>query len=260
MTQINSCLRCIFIIFNIIFAIVGAFIFGIALLAQFFADIHGVQNLEVQTTGLLVLYIVGAITMVVAILGAYGAHRESKVALMVFLLCMILGFLLMLRNAVLAAIMRPKLDSIMDETFHKFFPLDKSSDTVKSLVEGYQITFRCCGLFSYKDWEDIPTSCVCSREEVKKGECQTAKNSLLQILVSPETSVYTKTCFPIILEKSRFDSTIRLAVSFTLAVLALLGIILSSVMIQQMHRLSRPPVLLQLSPRKYEELHNPAAC
>lgn len=40
-------------------------------------------QLEGRTTGLLVLYIVGSVTMVIAILGAYGAHKESKVCLIV---------------------------------------------------------------------------------------------------------------------------------------------------------------------------------
>lgn len=31
-----------------------------------------------RATGLLILYLVGAITMVIAILGAYGAHKENK--------------------------------------------------------------------------------------------------------------------------------------------------------------------------------------
>lgn len=37
--------------------------------------------MEGRTTGLIALYIFGAITMVIAILGAYGAHREKKGAL-----------------------------------------------------------------------------------------------------------------------------------------------------------------------------------
>jgi len=40
-------------------------------------------QLEGRTVGLIVLYTVGAITMVIAILGAYGAHRENRACLIV---------------------------------------------------------------------------------------------------------------------------------------------------------------------------------
>lgn len=39
--------------------------------------------MEGRTSGLIVLYVVGTVTMVIAILGAYGAHKESKVSLIV---------------------------------------------------------------------------------------------------------------------------------------------------------------------------------
>lgn len=40
-------------------------------------------QLEGRVSGLFSLYIMGAIIMVLAILGAYGAHKESRVALIV---------------------------------------------------------------------------------------------------------------------------------------------------------------------------------
>ena len=40
-------------------------------------------QLEGRTAGLVALYTMGAITMVIAIVGAYGAHRENRVCLIV---------------------------------------------------------------------------------------------------------------------------------------------------------------------------------
>lgn len=51
---------------------------------------HSISNqsllcfqLEGRTSGLIVLYVVGSITTMIAILGAYGAHKESRVCLIV---------------------------------------------------------------------------------------------------------------------------------------------------------------------------------
>ncbi|TMS02925.1 CD81 antigen [Larimichthys crocea] len=83
MSQINVCLKRLFTVFNIFFAIIGGVIISLALLSQVLTNIEDGESLEGRTTGLIVLYVVGSVTMVIAILGAYGAHKESKVSLIV---------------------------------------------------------------------------------------------------------------------------------------------------------------------------------
>ncbi|KAJ4923281.1 hypothetical protein JOQ06_026097 [Pogonophryne albipinna] len=117
---------------------------------------------------------------------------------------------------------------------------------------------QCCGLFSYRDWEDsIPDTCLCSGAEEMAGICQNVYTARLEQKV-----IYTKTCFPILLHYVLLFVDIMIGVFFTLAVLALLGLALSSVMIHQMrHALRAPamtvPVIFSAMPPKYEELKNP---
>ncbi|KAL3977039.1 protocadherin gamma subfamily B [Sarotherodon galilaeus] len=269
MAQINTCLKRTFTIFNIFFAIVGGVIISLALLAQFSTSFQEGGNLEGRVNGLFSLYIVGAIIMVLAILGAYGAHKESRVALIVFLVCMVLGCLVMFRYAVPVAVMRPQVEGMMEERFRMYLPLDENSENVKNMADNLQKTFHCCGLFSYNDWNNIPESCKCNPEEEEEGKCQTVsyRSYLLiflsfQSLMERSTSIYTQTCFPIIMHYILLGFDIVLGVFFTLAILALLGMILSSVMIHQMRYPNRPPILLTVStvlstsPPKYEELYN----
>ncbi|XP_004564904.1 tetraspanin-8 [Maylandia zebra] len=260
MAQINTCLKRTFIIFNIFFAIVGGVIISLALLAQFSTSIQEGGNLEGRDSGLFSLYIMGAIIMVLAILGAYGAHKESRVALIVFLVCMVLGCLVMFKYAVPVAIMRPQIEGIMENKFRMFLPLDENSRDMKNMADNIQKIFHCCGLFSYKDWNNIPESCKCNLEEEEEGKCQTVG---YRSLMERSTSIYTQTCFPIIMHYFLLGFDIVLGVFFTLAILALLGTILSSAMIHQMRYPNRPPILLTVptvlstSPPKYEELYNP---
>ncbi|XP_025755218.1 tetraspanin-8 isoform X2 [Oreochromis niloticus] len=253
MAQINICLKRIFTVFNIFFMVVGAVAIVLALWCQFFMNIRGGHNLEGRATQLFFFYMVGCITMMIAVLGAYGAHKESKVALIMFLVFMVIGSLLMLIIGIPAAIIYPQLKGIAKETFSGFVPLDKSSEDVRNMAEGIQEKFHCCGLFSYNDWENIPDSCVCSQEEEKEGKCQTVENNTFML---QRKSVYTKTCFPTIMDYIQFISKIGLAVSFTLAVLALLGMILSSIMIHQLYYPNRATIMVSVMPPKYKELHN----
>ncbi|MEQ2221802.1 hypothetical protein ILYODFUR_019382 [Ilyodon furcidens] len=117
---------------------------------------------------------------------------------------------------------------------------------------------HCCGLFSYTDWNnDIPASCLCSDEE--KYECRMLGYSYL----SQGRSIYSKPCFPILMHYILLLADILLGVIFTLAALAVLGMVLSSIMIHQLRQPNRTTVLLSVpaiftpGPPKYQELHNP---
>ncbi|KAM8740736.1 tetraspanin-8-like [Acanthopagrus schlegelii] len=261
MTQVNTCLKRTFTVFNIFFAIIGGFIIALALLSQVLTNVNGGDNLEGRTAGLIVLYVVGSVTMVIAILGAYGAHKESKVSLIVFLVCMVIGSLLMLRTGIPAAAGRPKLEGMLSDRFHQLLPLDTASEDVKNMANNLQTQLHCCGLFSYRDWnQNIPHSCLCDQEEEEEeGTCQ---NVNYKYFMSTK-SVYVKTCFPIIAHYALLVADVMIGVVFTLGVLALLGLVLSSIMIHQMRYPDRPPVLLSVPaifstpPPKYQELHNP---
>ncbi|XP_070785449.1 uncharacterized protein [Enoplosus armatus] len=264
MTQrVNPCLKGVFTIFNVFFAFIGGVIIALALLSQVFTNINGGENLEGRIAGLIILYVVGSVTMVIAILGAYGAHKESKVSLIVFLVCMVIGSMMMLRAGIPAATIRPELEGKLEDKFRELLPLDQASDEVKNMAETLQAKLHCCGLFSYEDWEgNTPPSCDCDPEAML-GKCQTVSYKLL--MLRNTKSVYVKTCLPIVIHYLLLLADIVIGVVFTLAVLALLGMILSSVIIHQMRYPNRPTVLLTVptiftpSPPKYQELKNPPA-
>ncbi|TNN33588.1 Tetraspanin-8 [Liparis tanakae] len=261
MVQVNACLKLIFTIFNIFFAIVGGVIIALALLSQVITNVQGGNGLEGRTVGLIVLYTVGAITMVIAILGAYGAHRENRACLIVFLVCMVIGSLMTLRAGIPALSTRPELEDVLEAKFRELLPLDKASSDTKNMADSLQSQLHCCGLFSYMDWEDdIPDTCLCDQEEEMEGRCQSVS---YQAILMPRKSVYIKTCFPIILHYVLLLSNVMIGVTFTLAALALLGLALSSAIIHQMRSHNRATILMTVPaifttpPPKYQELHNP---
>ncbi|XP_030006797.1 tetraspanin-8-like [Sphaeramia orbicularis] len=260
MAQINTCLKRTFTIFNILFAIVGGLIILVALLAQVFTNLHGGEDMVDRTVALILLYVVGIITMAIAILGAYGAHKESKGALIAFLVCMVIGSLMMLRAGVTNAIARPNVETVLDEKFRHLLPLDQQTEDKKELMDIMQTKLHCCGLYSYKDWEgNIPDSCLCAEEE-EEETCQVINHKHHQL----QKSIYSKPCFPILLHYVTLFVDIMIGIAFTLGPLALLGMALSSIMIHQLRYPNRPTVLVVPAvftpqPPKYQELHNPPA-
>ncbi|KAF3705302.1 Tetraspanin-8 [Channa argus] len=260
MAQVNSCLKRIFTIFNILFAITGGLIILFGLVSHFYSSINGGENLAERTYALVFIYIVGAITMVVAILGAHGAHKESRGCMIAFLVCMVVGTLLMLRAGLFVSINGPEAEGSLKDLYDKFVPLDNASDEVKEMTNNFQTKWQCCGYFSYKDWRDsIPDSCVCSPVEVEEGMCQTLYSRDLFLM---SKAIYSKPCFPILFHYFVLAIDVMMGIMFTLAGLALLGTILSSIIIHQMRYSTTSTVVLKVpavfttSPPKYEELQN----
>ncbi|CAN9508221.1 unnamed protein product [Ophioblennius macclurei] len=256
MAQINTTLKLVFTIFNVIFAIIGGLIVTLALIAQIVTSVG--QDIENRTVGLIALYVFGGITMVVAVLGAYGAHKEKKGALVAFLVCMVIGSLVMLRVAIPTAIARPELQDILESRFRSYIPLNEAPQEVQTLANTLQTQMHCCGLFDYTDWsDDIPESCECNPRLSEISDCR--KVTYQEVMTK---FVYAEPCFPILMKYILLVADITLGVVLTLAIFALLGMILSSIMIHQMRFPDRPTVLLSVptvfsgAPPKYQELHN----
>uniref|UniRef100_A0A674CBD5 Tetraspanin n=1 Tax=Salmo trutta TaxID=8032 RepID=A0A674CBD5_SALTR len=254
MAKRSSCFQRLFIFFNVLFAIAGGVIIGLGLLGQFIY--HGsTEEFENQSKGFVVLYVVGGITMFMSLLGAYGAHREKRIPLIMFLVaCFVVCFCL-LRVAVPTAMYRPEVERIVEEKFRELLPLNEASPDVRQLTEKFQLNLKCCGLFSYTDWGDnVPDSCLCQGEEDQmEGTCQ---------------NIPYQPCFPIIEGYVAEALDIVLGVSFGFAALALLGAVLSAVLLAQLRSSNvAVPVVFSVSsrpskfsfsshPPKYSELYN----
>lgn len=259
MAQINSCLKRTFIGFNLLFAFIGGIIVGFTVVCQILTSAQQQEeDVEGRFVGLVGLYIMGGTTLLLGLLGAYGAKKEHKVSLIIFLVCMVIGAFVMIREGIPAAVTRPQLDRNLEEKFRELLPLNTASFRVKELADTLQSKLHCCGLFSYSDWnDDIPASCLCSMEE-ETDECKVVGYNYLE----RSMFIYRKPCVPILAYYVRMLADITLGVVFTLASLAVLGMVLSSIMIHQLRRPNRAAVLYSIpaiftpGPPKYQELQD----
>ncbi|XP_034079032.1 tetraspanin-8-like [Gymnodraco acuticeps] len=173
MAHVNICVKRLLTIFNIFFAVIGGLIIAFAFLGQTLSSSHGGGKVEGRDTGLIMLYLFGSVTMVIAVLGAYGSHKENRGCLIAFLVCMVIGSLIMLRCGIPVATARPMLADYFEQKFRTALPLDTASREDRHMAESIQQELQCCGLFSYRDWEDsIPDTCLCSAAEAREGICQ----------------------------------------------------------------------------------------
>ncbi|XP_053505955.1 tetraspanin-8 [Ictalurus furcatus] len=257
MAKISPCFKKIFIFFNSLFAIFGIVVFVLALLAhQFVNEPNGLH-------GVILLYVIGSVIFIIAVLGAYGAYKESKCALIVFFTVMCLATIGMLRIAVPMAASQQELISAVRQ---QFGTKDVFTKDVEKALDSIQAHLQCCGLNGYEDWKDqVPVSCNCVNEHGPSGECKKITSrksyqSFWQDRGSESRMVWSQPCGPIIIEYLDKLITIVMGVLFGLATLAILGGLMSLAMIV---RVSAPETAIHLSsfplsyqPPKYSEVVN----
>ncbi|KAM9824766.1 tetraspanin-8-like [Neosynchiropus ocellatus] len=259
MTQVNTCLKRTFTVFNIILALIGAVIIALGILIQVMSRGSGALNVEDRYFSLIVLYVVGGATLGIAFLGVYGSNKEKYAAMVVYLVLMVCGTLAMLRIGIPAAVFRPKLDGVLEESFRHLTPLNQASEEVQDMMNNVQSVMHCCGLFGADDWnQEIPASCSCDPEE--EYECRLVD---YMSLLRKKKSIYSQACVPLLMPYILLGFDIMIGVVFSTCVVVLMGLILSGIIVHQMRysktaatRVSVPAVFTHMPP-KYQELQNP---
>ncbi|KAG7320136.1 hypothetical protein KOW79_015989 [Hemibagrus wyckioides] len=250
MAKINPCFKKTFIFFNALFAIFGIVIFALAVIGQQFAEEeHG-------KSGVIVLYVAGTLMFLFSVLGVYGAYKESKWALIVFFSIMCLATGGMLRVAIPLATQRAQLRS---EVQYYLQSSSAMTTDMKHALNSIQPHLKCCGLgHGYQDWQgDVPASCNCDNSY--SSECKTVniKKDIWYKSESETRKVWSKPCGNLFVEYFDKIMNFSLGLLFTFAVLAILGGLMSLMMIIT---ISSPTVSqmpgfpLSYQPPKYSEV------
>ncbi|KAJ8261673.1 hypothetical protein GJAV_G00157010, partial [Gymnothorax javanicus] len=269
MAKVNSCFKGTFVFFNILFGIGGGILLVLGILTQAFY--HGTEEFGSMMVGVIGLCVMGVITMTIAFLGAYGAYKEKKWALIVFSAIMALGFIGLLRVAIPMMIARPQVKTQLEEQLQQAIPLDEASPEMRKAADKVQEQLGCCGLFTgYQDWgSHVPASCHCPEELQGTDRCVRTKSSELEFMrprsflerLSNHSGVlvYKEPCISLIEAVLDKVFTISLVVIFGFAFMALIGLMMSLVLIWHIkgHHIPAPvPFTVNSGAPKYVQLHN----
>ncbi|MCJ8743117.1 hypothetical protein PDJAM_G00090150 [Pangasius djambal] len=257
MAKISPCFKKTFVFFNSLFAIFGIVIFILGLvLQQYVEEVNGLY-------ATIILYVIGSVMFIFAVLGAYGAYKESKCALIVFFILMCLATAGVLRFAIPVAVSRLQILSVVNNSFNSALPLTKDMEHALNPIQEH---FHCCGLLNgYKDWKDeVPESCNCVDAVDEHDTCERINsNYLFQNIYMNRGSegrrFWSQPCGPVILKYLDKILTIMMGVFFSLAALAILGGLMSLFMIIRVGAPTQtqlPSLSLSYQPPKYSEVVN----
>ncbi|XP_023257648.1 tetraspanin-7-like [Seriola lalandi dorsalis] len=232
MGKINGCLKCLFIFFNVLFAIVGCLLIFTAVKATSISY----QLSAFGTPGLGWLWVFAIGVLGISCLGIYAGCSEKGIFLKIFAGFMGVGMVIMLIFGIVIVVARNKIrDEFKNISAEIAKPL-MEDEGLRQLLEGIQMTAQCCGLSSASDWGNkIPESCECSsRAPGLFGGHSKCKPKPLGTMGPSE--IYEQTCSDAIFSWVDLLLKIVMGFFFGFSVTALLGLVVSFLMIHQVKR------------------------
>ncbi|XP_045413824.1 CD82 antigen [Lemur catta] len=243
-------------LFNLLFFILGAVIlgFGVWILADRSSFISVLQTSSSSLSmGGYIFIGVGAVTMLMGFLGCIGAVNEVRCLLGLYFAFLLLILIVQVTAGVLFYLnvgkLKQEMGSIVTELIRNYN--SSHEDSLQEAWDYVQAQVKCCGWVSYYNWTEnadlmsrtevtYPCSCEDKGEEddslfLRKGFCEATDNST-QSGNSPEDwPVYKEGCMEKVQAWLQENLGIILGVCGGVAVIELLGMLLSICLCRHVH-------------------------
>ncbi|KAF7273192.1 23 kDa integral membrane protein-like [Rhynchophorus ferrugineus] len=217
--------RYILILFNFFFVLTGTIIIsvGISVKAYFneFDDFLDKKYFYLSD----LIIIIGIIIFIIAFVGCCGALKENACLTSTFSTLLIIIFVLEGIAGICGSLLKNRTEQFLEENLKHSMALYNNDTEITKTWDLVQTQFHCCGTFNYTDWQNssLPISC-CHIPSGTKSNFSCSTDSV---------SLYKNGC----LEKfgyfvSRNISKVEI-VGITLALIQLLGILLSCYLAKQ---------------------------
>ncbi|KAL0992995.1 hypothetical protein UPYG_G00101950 [Umbra pygmaea] len=149
--------KCILIIFNIIFALVGLSMLGLGLWLRLSSETRGIFDIDLRTQAFVIgvfgLIVLGAVLLLVASFGDYGACSENRTALGVFSTLLTILALLLIAGGALAYTRRSEVGEQLANFYITVYGeyVNKADPGMAVTLTVIQNTLHCCGLIGALD-------------------------------------------------------------------------------------------------------------
>uniref|UniRef100_A0A8K9UM21 Tetraspanin n=1 Tax=Oncorhynchus mykiss TaxID=8022 RepID=A0A8K9UM21_ONCMY len=219
MAQVNRCLKQLFFGFNMLLGIAGCVLLVLGMIAA----PHNTEHDQGESIGLTWIISTAVVSVLLSLLGAYGAYQENIV---------------ILRLAM--QVIQENLPAITSEMM--------ADAEQRQTIMALQVQGKCCGIMSYRDWDsNIPETCQCSSFKSDPSQCMEVQmtkdgGNWGRSDKSEMMWIYREPCGPLILDN--FDSAFKTVLGFFLGfgLYACIGQVLSGVMIRQVKKVQSTDV------------------
>ncbi|XP_064871566.1 CD9 antigen-like [Oncorhynchus nerka] len=238
MAQVNRCLKQLFFGFNMLLAIAGCVLLVLGMIAA----PHNTEHDQGESIGLTWIISTAVVSVLLSLLGAYGAYQENIVILRLFLGIIGFGSILFLILGFKVARSMPEDMQLIKENLPAITSEMMADAEQRQTIMALQVQGKCCGIMSYRDWDsNIPETCQCSSFKSDPSQCMEVQitkdgGNWGRSDQSEMMWIYREPCGPLILEN--FDSAFKSVLGFFLGfgLYACIGQVLSGVMIREVKK------------------------
>ncbi|KAJ4924509.1 hypothetical protein JOQ06_003465 [Pogonophryne albipinna] len=230
MGKINGCIKCLFIFFNVLFAILGCVL--VYLTVQVTAFSHQVAAVGGPSLAWSWVFVLGV--LILPVLGIVAACMEKELVLRIFAGFMVAGMIIMLIFGIVVVVARNTLKDSLDTASAEAAKPFMADEEMRKMLMGFEQSAQCCGVFSSSDWGNyIPQSCECKMQHTGFPFSSGCKAKPVGVL-GPD-QIYATSCGVLFVFFDLFFKII-MGICFTFAILALLALLMSILMIHQIRK------------------------
>ncbi|XP_075967764.1 tetraspanin-15-like [Anarhichas minor] len=236
MAKINGCLKCLFIFFNVISALIGCVL--IYLVVKFQPDSSQLSEVGGPSMAWGWVFAIGVFG--ISCLGIFAACSENLIALRIFAAFMGIGLIFMLICGIVVVVFKNKVKELYDNASAEMAKTYIEDDKSRGILEKLQKTLHCCGVVSSEDWnKNISDSCDCYAAH--GGGFNQSGASGYECISRPKGSsgpdkIFKQSCSEAVFGLVNLAFQVMMGFFFGLAVTALLGLLVSIMMIHQVKR------------------------
>lgn len=219
----DSCGRCMkfsLICINVVTLVAGGIALAVGLwiwTTRSFSSTLMSNNMFIASVGVVVA--MGAAIMVLSILGCCGAAKEVKCMLLTYYILVFIIFVAMLVGGILQFVFREKVVSTLDRELFASIPYYGVKHEYTKAWDDTQTYLQCCGVRSYKDWNDnVPNSCCKEVYPGQRLDCKSSPNP---------TTMHLDGCLSKVIDFLREDAIYVGVVAIVVALILMMALILS---------------------------------
>ncbi|KAF7694160.1 23 kDa integral membrane protein-like isoform X1 [Silurus meridionalis] len=246
MAKGSAFMRRLCIVLNLLLGFLGLVLLLVGIVASTFKIEPLISGYYWQDGTQSVLFSIGfgLATILISILGVYGAYHEHILALLLYSIFMIIEFVALLALTIIAIIAQPQVEKRIEESFGNMTSLYNTDEVFHRELNKLQQEAECCGLLYYTDWRNhIPSSCDCPPDYPEKdarctkvsGNVQNYRSSEVKKKTgaeavtdqSPMRYVYKAHCGQFLIKHVKNALRILFGIVFTLATIMLAAVIVA---------------------------------
>ncbi|KAF4079474.1 hypothetical protein AMELA_G00178450 [Ameiurus melas] len=244
MAKGSGFMRRLCIVLNILLGFLGVVLLLVGIVASTFKIDPLISGYYWQDATQSVLFSVGfgLATILLSILGVYGAYQDNVLALLLYSIFMTIEFIALLALTIISILAQPQVEKKIEESFGNTTSLYYTDEVFRQELDKLQREAKCCGLLYYNEWRDqIPSSCDCPQNYSEAGcakvisNMQNYRSSEVNkkagtdpmTAQSPLRYVYKTNCGPILTRHVKNALRILFGIVFTLATIMVAALIVA---------------------------------